>query len=244
MQVASGGMAAGASGMPAAGASGTAAGDAGAPPAEGGAAGVSLGGAGGNAGSLTSAPWAPAWLPTGAFGEAAQHVVDATTEYVFWLCVANRLPIDECARAELHNFAPSLEWLACASRGPDADVGLEKLATQFFACAAEQRQCECDIVLCDVTIPDLPGCPDYQSHLCPSGETFAYRCAGDGSLQCTDGYDERNCDRSAPRYDCGDGEFIAWTAVCDGLGDCANDVDEFRCGSTNDGGMGGAGPEI
>jgi hypothetical protein len=191
-----------------------------------------------------SAAWAPPWLPTGAFGEPAQHLVDATTEYVFWLCVANNLPVDACTLTELNHFAPSLEWLACASRGPDADLRLEDLAAQFFACATEQRECACSIALCNVMIPDVPGCPSYQSRLCPTGETLGRRCYTEESAVCSDGYDQRNCDRSAARYDCGDGGFIAWTAVCDGSGDCASDVDEFRCGPTNDGGAGGAAAEI
>ena len=173
-----GGATAGASGMP----GGGIAGDIGGRPGRGGAAGGSRGGVGGNAGS-PSTIWAPLWLPTGAFGEAAQHVVDATTEYVFYLCLANQLPFSDCTLAELHNFAPSLEWLACASRGPDADRTLEDLAAQFFACAAEQRQCGCGIVLCNVTIPDAPGCPPYQSQLCPNGETFAYRCDDNNSVE-------------------------------------------------------------
>jgi hypothetical protein len=193
----------------------------------------------GGAGESPAAAFRPPWLPTGAFGEPAQHVVEAATEYVFWLCVANALPVEACTHAELHNFAPSLEWLACASRAPGSDPLLEELASKFFACATEQRQCGCDLVVCDVTIPKFPGCPSWQSHACPSGEIFAYRCDEPGSVDCADGYNQRNCDPTAPRYDCGDGGHVAWTAVCDGTADCANDVDEFRCGPP-DGGEGGA----
>lgn len=184
----------------------------------------------------------PPWLPTGAFGAAAQHVAEAATDYVFWLCVANGLSVPECTRAELHNFAPSLEWLACVSRTPGADAKLEELASGFSACATEQRDCECSIVICDVMVPDFPGCPSYQSHDCPDGGIFAYRCDEGNSNACTDDYDERNCDPSAPEYDCGDGGFIAWDAVCDGSMDCDNEVDEFRCGSSNgEGGAAGSG---
>jgi hypothetical protein len=180
-------------------------------------------------------------LPTGAFGVAAQRVVDAATEYTFWLCAANSLDIERCTRAELHNFAPSLEWLACASRAPGADALLEQFASQLFGCATEQRQCGCSFTLCEATVPDLPGCPSYQSHACPSGGTFAYRCDEPGSFDCSDGYDQRNCDPAAPQYDGGDGGLIAWTAVCDGAPDCANEVDEFRCGLPNgEGGAAGA----
>jgi hypothetical protein len=168
-------------------------------------------------------------------------VVDAATEYTFWLCLANGLAVDRCTHAELHNFAPSLEWLACASRAPGADILLEEFASQLFACATEQRVCGCNFVICDATVPEMPGCPSYQSHTCPSGGDFAYRCDEDGSLDCSDGYDQRNCDPAAPRYDCGDGEAIAWTAVCDGSPDCATEVDEFRCGlSAGEGGAAGS----
>jgi hypothetical protein len=242
-----GGPGAGAGGTAAAAGRGTAAagigGSAGAPPASGGAAGASAGQAGAGqagAGGSVSAAFAPPWLPTGAFGVAAQHVVDAATEYTFWLCVANGLA-DRCIFSELHNFAPSLEWLACASRAPGADLVLEEFASQFFACAEEQRECGCDLILCDATVPDMPGCPSYQSEACPSGGTFEYRCDAGGLFDCSDGYDQRNCDPSATRYDCGDGDDIAWTAVCDGSPDCATEVDEFRCGPTSgDGGAAGA----
>jgi hypothetical protein len=168
-------------------------------------------------------------------------VVEAATEYTFWLCATNGLEISRCTRAELHNFAPSLEWLACASRAPGGDALLEQLASQFFACATEHQQCGCSILICDATIPDLPGCPSYQSHACPSGGVFAYRCDDGMSLNCGDGYDERNCDPTAPRYDCGDGGTVAWTAVCDGSPDCGNEVDEFRCGlPSGEGGAAGA----
>jgi hypothetical protein len=146
---------------------------------------------------------------------------------VFWLCVANRLPIDGCMRAELHNFAPSLEWLACASRAPDVAPVLHAIGAQFFECATEQQRCNCSIVVCDVMIPDMPGCPTWQSQICPSGGIFYYRCDGAGA--CSDGYDQRNCDRSAPAYECADGEFVAWTAVCDGTPDCVDAIDEFTC---------------
>jgi hypothetical protein len=153
------------------------------------------------------------------------------------------LPADTCTFSELHNFAPSLEWLACASRAPDADAVLEELASRFFACAEEQRECGCSFVLCEIATPYLPECPSYQSQSCPSGGTFGYRCDTRGSLDCSDGYNQRNCDPSAPRYDCGDGGDIAWTAVCDGAPDCANEVDEFRCGPENgEGGAAGAAP--
>jgi hypothetical protein len=204
----------------------------------GGAAGTSAGQAG--SGGLPSAPYVPPWLPTGAFGDAAQRLVEATTEYTFWLCAANGLSLAECTRAELHNFAPSLEWLACASRS-GSDAALDDLASNFFACATEMRQCGCQIVVCDFVIPAIEGCPSYQSHACPSGETFAYRCDEYGTNDCSDGYDQRNCDPTAARYDCGDSGFIDWTDVCDGSPDCANEVDEFRCGPTNgEGGAAGA----
>jgi hypothetical protein len=212
---------------------------AGAPPAQGGAAGSSAGRAG--AGGLSSAAYVPPWLPTGAFGDAAQHVVDAATEYVFWLCAANGLPIAQCTRAELHNFGPSLEWLACTSRAPGGDTLLERLASEFFACATDLQECGCEIHACDIAIPPVEGCPSYQSHACPGGGQFAYRCDDRNSNHCNDGYDRRNCDPAAARYDCGDGGFIAWTEVCDGSPDCANEVDEFRCGPTNgEGGAAGA----
>jgi hypothetical protein len=173
------------------------------------------------------------------FGDAAQHVVDAATEYVLWLCAANGLG-EECIFAELHNFGPSLEWLACASRAPDGDRLLEEFASQLSACATEQRECGCPVHVCDARAPNLPGCPSYQSNTCPSGDPFGYRCDEPSSLDCSDGYDQRNCDPTAPRYDCGDGGFIEWTAVCDGTGDCDNEVDEFRCGAPGEGGATGA----
>jgi hypothetical protein len=208
----------------------------------GGMAGTSGGQAG--AGSSPSAAFVPAWLPTGAFGVAAQHLVEATTEYTFWLCAGSGLPIAECTRAELHNFAPSLEWLACTSRAAGGDAMLELLASEFLACAAEIRQCECGLVVCDAPIPAVDGCPSYQSHACPSDGVFAYRCDERDTHHCSDGYDQRNCNPMADRYDCGDGGFIAWTEVCDGSPDCANEVDEFRCGTTNgEAGAAGAPPE-
>lgn len=196
-------------------------------PEQAGAAGASAGQAGAG-GSLTAA-FRPPWLPTGVFGDAAQHVVDAATEYVFWLCAANGLG-EECIFAELHNFGPSLEWLACASRSPGGDRLLEEFASQLSVCVKEQRACGCLVYICDASVPNLPGCPSYQSNTCPNGEHFAYRCDETSSIDCSDGYDQRNCDPAAPRYDCGDGGFIAWTAVCDGTADCDNGVDEFRCG--------------
>lgn len=229
----------GTSGRSAAGGSGLG-GDAGGRPEQGGA-GASAGQAG--SGGLPSAAFAPPWLPTGAFGVAAQRVVEAATEYTYWLCATNGLEIAACTNAELHNFAPSLEWLACASRAPGADALLEQLASEFFACAAKQRE-QGGIASCQLEIPEVPGCPSYQSDVCPSGEPFAYRCDDRDSLDCGDGYDDRNCDPAALRYDCGDGGLIAWTAVCDGSPDCMNEVDEFRCGPTGgEGGAAGSSPD-
>jgi hypothetical protein len=210
-------------------------GAAGAPPAQGGAAGAAAGQAG--AGGMASAAFVPPWLPTGAFGDAAQHLVDAATEYVFWLCATNGLPIAECTRTELHRFAPSLEWLACTSRAPGGDEVFEQLASRYVACTTELRECGC-LQICGITIPLVDGCSTYQSHACPDGGQFVYRCDESDANDCNDGYARRNCDPSADRYDCGDGGFVAWTDVCDGSPDCANAVDEFRCGPT--GGVGGA----
>lgn len=199
-----------------------------------GAAGAIAGG--GGTGGAMEVDLRPPWLPVGVYGSEADALIDAATRYSEMICRAGLCPegpseerIAACVRVELHNFAPSLEWLACASRTPGI-VG--QLAAYFARCAQGIPQSSCSLTICLEPPPSsaAENCPPYAEtpRICPNGVDFvSMRC--DGEASCPDGYDERNCNPEADRYDCGDGTNTTWLSVCNATPDCPNGADEALC---------------
>jgi hypothetical protein len=182
----------------------------------------------------------PAWIPTGVFGPAVDDFLEATTEYLEaqcreGLCLGpdgDEEILQDCVEAELHNFAPSLEWVACASRtGAEFEHVMTVLAAENRACAAMVEPGSCSLTLCPPSSVDrsFDGCPEWHpySTACPTGTATFGLC--NGRSDCPDGYDERNCERQAPAYICADRMTVDWHAICDGTDDCSDGIDEFRC---------------
>ncbi|HEY3496508.1 MAG TPA: LDL receptor domain-containing protein, partial [Polyangiaceae bacterium] len=175
----------------------------------------------------------PGWIPTGEFGAAADELIAAARDLCEALCISGLCDeltpetLERCVQAELQNFAPSVQWIACTVHtGGDHD--LDELASYYRAWARETRSSDCHLVL-PPPAPELGECAVRSAYRipCPGTESTLNFC--DGEAQCADGYDERNCDPAAEAYACGGGEQVEWDALCDGESDCPDGDDEHAC---------------
>jgi hypothetical protein len=180
----------------------------------------------------------PAWIPTGVFGANADATVEAIRDYLEAICRTglclgsdDEEAVARCIEAEFHNFAPSAEWLACASRADDAFDSYLAALTQYYRGCTRSDGSDCDVSICLEPAPSqtFDGCPPFNERpfTCRNRIDTFIRCNDESD--CPDGYDERNCDPAAESYLCTDGTGIDWHALCDGTEDCADGVDEFRC---------------
>jgi hypothetical protein len=204
--------------------------------AAGGAPEAGAGGDRGEGGDGAESVPGPGWIPTGVFGPALDDFVTAVREYTQAICRTglgtgfDEDQVEQCVLVELHNFAPSLEWTACASRyGNEFASRLSTAAAEYRSCTA-MVEASGSLVICapSSVSRDFEGCPAWHAHplVCASGDYFL-RC--DGVSECPDDYDERNCDPEASSYTCTDGAGVDWHVICDGTGDCSDGIDEFRC---------------
>jgi hypothetical protein len=68
---------------------------------------------------------------------------------------------------------------------------------------------------------------------CPSGPLLdpaaLYGRVCNGAAECSDGFDELNCDPAARTFRCGSGASVPWSFLCDGTATCPDATDEFAC---------------
>lgn len=214
----------------------------------GGGASTSGGGGQGAAAGGGGAIGGPPWLPIGWLEPSVEDYARARAELVEASCCARYCCDDAddpqyqaCLRADYLEMVPLIPWLACASRAVRTDAALETWLAWYTedgrrraaACSAERcTEGQCDSTSTSTGEPpklSLPDCPKLHQNFCPDGTTQFLACSG--SQECADGYDERNCDRSAVAYLCGGGDRVSWLALCDGQLDCLDGSDELNCSS-------------
>ena len=198
----------------------------------GGSAGVGTGGAAGAAGQDATGA-RPAWAPVGVFPPEIEALLAATYAYAEAICCQlTAQGLTGCIPSELNNFAPSIEWLVRQTRrlqeDPNYSSAVLLLTADFLECAGNQT-CTAFPLPCVFREERVLNSSPWQPLVreCPDGTPAGRQC--DAQTRCADGYDERNCDPSAPSFDCGGVQTIPWLSICDGLRDCANGDDEFRC---------------
>jgi hypothetical protein len=160
-------------------------------------------------------------------------------------CADGSGAVDNCVQVELMNLVPSAQWLACAARVARADPAVEAYLGALSMCRARCAQAaptdacapsftsDLRCPPAETEPPALAACPDFgRPQYCPGTAACLYFTPCDGAAECPDGFDERNCDPSAARFDCGDGSFVPWLSLCDGVADCPNGSDELRCSAT------------
>jgi hypothetical protein len=172
------------------------------------------------------------------FGPSVDWAIGAIRDYLEAICRSGLClgPDDDeilqgCIEAEFHNFAPSPEWLACASRSEGAFESYLRDLTQYYGSCAQTNNDQCLVMVCQGSPPSytFEGCPPWNEYpfTCRNGVDPFIRC--NDERDCADGYDELNCEPEAESYTCSDGAGIDWHALCDGTEDCADGIDEFRC---------------
>jgi hypothetical protein len=229
----------------------------------GGAAGSGLGGngAGGNGGAgggaAGGAGLPPPPAPLGVFGEVVDRLIVARARAIQAMCCSalccddpeNLVAPIACLGEEYPIFVPPAGWLACASRlgatDPLVSDFLSMQAGCFEQCAGPFWELECgstgnDPCICgsESAPAALAGCQASHSFTeCLSGPfvdgSIVIGRICNGSEDCADGFDERNCDPAVRSFRCASGENVPWLSLCDGTAACSDASDEFACSSAD-----------
>lgn len=152
-------------------------------------------------------------------------------------CAGPDFANEGCADAE--DFAPNGACLDALlpndARGAEA---AECLLSRYW----DQVECYRDAGCGDVNM--LPPCGAYTECTALAGLRSYCRRFGclddpsaavskrqlcDGTRDCADGSDERNCTRGTGQFDCGDGSLVDVERMCDGAAQCADGSDEAAC---------------
>lgn len=110
-----------------------------------------------------------------------------------------------------------------------ADVLLQEAACYANAACANGHAPDC-AAMQDCPAPAFAEIEAFcGSRTCDGGSRVISHEICDGSCDCRDGSDERNCSPGLQAFECDDGELLAPEQVCDGAPGCVDASDELHC---------------